>query len=475
MSFYWSKRKEAIISKLTGGIATSQELMHTYLFWPLGNAVPSPTQMIKAGFTCNADGIIGDRVQCNCCGVSFGHWRFDDDPLAVHLEESPDCENALECDRMAKGIWKFMGPSPQKAYQNQCHQEEKRPRSCVKTSDTGSINKSVKFAAYPGVNIIEKSTPAPSTAPSAPPAPPVTSASRQITSQIDEKPLCAFLAATPLRAAPPSPPLSPKSTPAEPEKHSLLLPTVLPPSPPLSHTPTPAPLAPSASVSPQKCAKNNKTRQQRPSRIPRPARTPTSPHCTSQKWEIITYAPAAAVSSPLSPHAAPFSPRITPEKHEMPPKRTYVPPHRRSYITIGELFKKFGSSWSRATPCSVQKQPFTMQRSNAPDLARSTPESTSQSERSNINCAKVNSAHGSALFISILLPRLRHPIQHGHQQKTPSYWPGSLFRQSSMASPHKSLEKTCEKCGHGVIQTLMDAVLQLLGEFRHAYYGPRIV
>lgn len=339
-------------------------------------------------------------------------------------------------------------------------------------------DKTVKFAARTGVKIIENTSeiltqqsiiqqyPSP---PSPPASQPSAAPSQQIKAQIDEKPSYAVLVATPLRAASLSPSSSPISAPTEPEKHSPP-PTVLPPSPLLSPTPTSAPLAP---MSPSKCAKNKETHQQRPSRIPRPVHTPTSPVSTAEIMETAhtaSPAPATTAASRLSPHATPFSPQFAPTKQENN-RQPYMPPHRRPYMTISELFKKFGSSWSHVSSCSVQKQPMSMQQSKQSESVKLESKFISQSERSNINCAKFNSATPPP---HTLPPRPPHTMQYVQQQKTPSHWPGSLFRQSSMA-PRKSLETPCEKCGYGVIQTLMDALLQLLEELRHYCYGPRIV
>lgn len=449
---------------------TYQTNLASFRKWP--HSSPSKYQMAAAGFRlmrCHSSSTTDEAI-CTSCMIQLNDWQYNDVPIEEHITRSPRCSFAWGMHEKFSQTPKATTtaatsisplslaplalPSLQQSPQRQCQQDEMQLRSCMRRRSSSSTEKTVKFAAWTGVKIIENTSeiltqqsiiqqyPSP---PSPPPPAPSATPSRQSEAEFDEKPSHAPPAppaATPLHAAPPSPPLSPELAPTKPEKHSQP-PTVLPLSPPPSPTP----------VSPQKCAKISEIRPPRPSKIPRPVPAAASPVFSTKLVETAaatspatSAAPAAAAPSRLSPHAAPFSPRFAPQTHEMPPQRLYVPPHRRPYMTIQELFKKFGSSWSRAA-CSIHKQSIILQCSNASELARS--------DASRPNCAKVNSATSQP---HSLPPRPLHPMKLFHQVTKPSYWPTTFL--SIPWAARKSMENT---------------LLQLLGELRHIHYGPRIV
>ena len=245
-----------------------------------------------------------------------------------------------------------------------------------------------------------------------------------------------------------SPPTSPAPT-ATPTRHSAPSAPSAPPSPTstpkLSLSPPPSPVpAPTIPEKPSPAAQTvENTRPQTPPRTPT-----SSPHRDLPKFH------------PTLPAKLPeTSPRI------------YLPPHKRAYITIAQLFIKFGSSWPNSA-CSKPGRPIRKLDPTAPVWIPSNASKSSQSDASKSNCASAsaNSAFSKVSTISTPLP----PKPPRQQPFVHPYWPASSSprRRSSNASwaSRKSMGNL-----HGVIEMLLETLARLLGDLRYSYYGSRIV
>ena len=232
------------------------------------------------------------------------------------------------------------------------------------------------------------------------------------------------------RSASPAPP-------ATPTRHSA------PPSPPstpkLAPSPHPSPFpAPTVAEKPSPAAQ---TVENAP---PTPPQTPTP----LLHREISTPALKSPAKTAKFPETSP---------------RIYLPPHKRAYMTIAQLFTKFGSSWPNSA-CSKPGRPIRKLNPTAPVWIPSNASKSSQSDASKSNCASAsaNSAFSKVSTISTPLP----PKPPRQQPFVHPYWPASSSprRRSSNASwtPRKSMGNTWDRLG--IIDALLRTLVTLLGQ-----------
>ena len=136
-------------------------------------------------------------------------------------------------------------------------------------------------------------------------------------------------------------------------------------------SPPPSPRIPT--ISPPKHVENTENLS------PAPPTTPPPPPKPIEKL------PPTPPKTPMKPMPSPqASPAISATFSSPSPPPPYLPPHKRarSHMTIEDLFKKFGSIWSRGT-CSVSIQPIKKLDPNAPEWLPSNATKTNQSEARN--------------------------------------------------------------------------------------------
>ncbi|KAL8799499.1 MAG: hypothetical protein Q9182_005837 [Xanthomendoza sp. 2 TL-2023] len=192
-----------------------------------------------------------------------------------------------------------------------------------------------------------------------------------------------------------------------------------------------------------------------------------------EKTPLLPAKPASP--SPQTPAPTPTTPaekpaQITVKLPSTSPSKIYLPPHKRTYMTINQLFKKFGSIW-KATAYSVHIQPIRSLDPRAPVWLPAKASKTSQSDTSFINCASTSAFSTIPTAPPSSLPR-KPPGQHPSAQ---SYW---LITSPTPWSSRKRLGiwNTWNIQGNGIIEALLHTLLRLLGgDNGHGYYGPRIV
>ena len=191
----------------------------------------------------------------------------------------------------------------------------------------------------------------------------------------------------------------PVSRPASPAPQA---PTQAPPSPPSTAKPAPSPINSPVlpPIMPEKPSFRAQTVENAPPTPPQtPPRTPTP-------------SPYREISAPASK-----SPAKTAIPHETSP-RIYLPPHKRAYMTIAQLFTKFGSTWNSA--CSKSNRPIRKLDPTAPVWTPSNASKLDQSGSFKSNCTSA-----SAFSTVSTKPASLPPKPPRQQLFVHPYWPAS--------------------------------------------------
>ena len=236
------------------------------------------------------------------------------------------------------------------------------------------------------------------------------------------------------------------------------------PAPPATPTRHSAPSAPLSPPSTPKLA---------PSPHPSPVPVPTVPEKPLPAAQTVENAPPTPPQTPtpllqreISDHV-PKLPAKTANLHETSP-RIYLPPHKRTYMTITQLFTKFGSSWNNA--CSKFYQPIRKLNPTAPVWTPSNASTFSQSGTFKSNWTSASTSN-SAVSAFSTIPASLPPKPPRQQLSARPYWPvpppspgiASWTSRKSVGNPYE------------VIEMLLETLARLLGDLRYSYYGSRIV
>ena len=218
------------------------------------------------------------------------------------------------------------------------------------------------------------------------------------------------------------------------------------PAPPATPTRHSAPSAPPSPPSTPKLV---------PSPHPLPVPAPTVPEKPSPAAQTVENTPP---QTPLReiPSPAPKLPTKTAKLHETFP-RIYLPPQKRAYMTIAQLFTKFGSSWPNSA-CSKPGRPIRKLNPTAPIWNPSNASKSSQSDASKSNCASASTNSTFSMFSTI--PASLPPKPPRQQLSARPHW------QVPPPSPGIASSTSRKSMGnlHRVIETLLQTVVHLLGQ-----------
>ena len=219
-----------------------------------------------------------------------------------------------------------------------------------------------------------------------------------------------------------------------------------PPATPTRHSAPSAPLAPPSPPSTPKLV---------PSPHPLPVPAPTVPEKPSPAAQTVENTPP---QTPLReiPSPTPKLPTKTAKLHETFP-RIYLPPQKRAYMTIAQLFTKFGSSWPNSA-CSKPGRPIRKLNPTAPIWNPSNASKSSQSDASKSNCASASTNSTFSMFSTI--PASLPPKPPRQQLSARPHW------QVPPPSPGIASSTSRKSMGnlHRVIETLLQTVVHLLGQ-----------